>query len=170
MATVSTTKKDSTSTPDVTGSKKGPRKGVARGRLTKPLFPSNQERMGAITNKAREIAARNGGYVNAEMIYRELHDHPVYQEMVFGPEGVAPAKAYDLLTIAKVKSWYNEAIQLIEKVYNGTTKEYEPKIHPVTGEPVNAHVDYEQGGPKKGALPVLATMRGGKAFVDTDEL
>ncbi len=165
MATVATANvKKPTPIANVTGTSKGRggQKGP-RGPLTKPLFPSNQERMGAITNAARAIAIRNGGttneeglytgggYVNADMIYRELKDHPVYQETVHGPEGVQPMKAYDLLTVAKVKDFYGQALDLLKE------------------KGIDPHAAPENGGPKKGALPHLANAKG-KAFVDADEL
>ena len=162
MASSTTTAKRPTAIADVTG-KKGGRKGPS-GPRTKPLLLATQERIGAVTHTARAIAARNGGYVNAEMIYRELASHPAYQEMVRGPEGIEPVRAYDLLSVPKVKAFYDAALKAVTTDAQGN-----PKIHAITGEPVDPHVDYEEGGPKKGAIPRLASARG-RAFVDADEL
>lgn len=167
-ATTSATKfsKSTTAVPplaDVTGAKKhrGPQKGVSRGPRTVPMLGTsfmsteNRDMVGAVTKTARAIAARNSGYVNVDMIYRELKDHDAFQKVLTsGGEAVTPTPAYKVLTPQKVR----ELHQLGVDAWIAS--------HP-DGDAYGE--DESKEGPKNGPFARLAQVRGGRVELEADE-
>lgn len=166
MATTATAAKSSTNRPtpvaDVTGTKKkGRQKGVSIGPRTTPTFTTsyrteeNREMIGAITKGARAIANRNGGYVNAEMVRREMESHPAFQKLLTnGGEAVIPVPAYQLLTVQKIKELHALGIE-------GWLS-----LHP-DGDPYGE--DSEKEAPKNGPFAKFAQSRGGRIELTEDE-
>lgn len=171
----------STSSPtpiaDVTGSKGsklGRPKGVPNGPRTKPslvlMAESNLDMLGAIVNTARSISAANDGYVNKDMIYRKLKDHPAFQRMIEGPADspIEAMRAYDLLTPEKIHATHQEVVARWQAQFpNGDpySAEYDADTY---GELNEAGINTEYvGGPKKGPFAKLVRAR---QIVDVGDL
>ncbi len=167
MATATASKPVSASkptpVPDVTGAKKkGPPKGVSRGQRTTPTFltskwtKENREFVGAITKAARAIAARNSGYLNAEMVRREMESHPAFQRLLTGGgDAVIPTPAHKLLTVLKVKELHALGVEKWKSSRPDDGTEWDP---------------YSDGenGPKNGPFAKFA-RQSGQVEITADE-